>query len=393
MVLKRKLKTYSKRILVFITVVMSVIACCLIPASADGVDIGGDIVYAQYTLGPYDTDFDNPITSMVTITKKSSRRYNLSWVWALPATNQTSLIKSITPATPVLSEFVPKGNSQDLVDVISFMKSRQISNTPLNYYAFSARSYCSSYDLSIRMPLSDSFYGSYMYEFKGNSTTWADTSYEWQPYVQIWFVPIWASNATDEEKEWLTQDIINQSVYLTQSIYYDSEAYYQFNRCYTFNIFHPYELGLVDVDDIDYTKLTGWVCYYRTWSVINQTDTRFTARLYDGQLYDGDLIGASYFNFNLQDVYGDYQEGYNVGYSVGYGVGYDYGYDNGYDDGSTSSYSVYSLIQSVLSAPFELMFNILDFDVFGINLASFVKTIFTFLCVAFIIIVALKFIL
>lgn len=84
-----------------------------------------------------------------------------------------------------------------------------------------------------------------------------------------------------------------------------------------------------------------------------------------------------------------YQGGYNDGYDAGDGAGYNRGYGVGFNDGqvdaSSGNYTFLALIGSVLDAPISAFKGLLDFDLLGVNMSSFVLAIMS-LCVIIVII-------
>ena len=86
-----------------------------------------------------------------------------------------------------------------------------------------------------------------------------------------------------------------------------------------------------------------------------------------------------------------YSKGFNDGQKVGYNNGYSLGKSEGIEAGS--NYNAVDGIISLAQVPGAFISGMLDFEVFGINLASTVKVIFTLLIVAFLIVFILKFIL
>lgn len=84
-----------------------------------------------------------------------------------------------------------------------------------------------------------------------------------------------------------------------------------------------------------------------------------------------------------------YQGGYNEGYDAGDGAGYNRGYGVGFNDGqvdaSSGNYTFLALIGSVLDAPISAFKGLLDFDLLGVNMSSFVLAIMS-LCVIIVII-------
>lgn len=75
-----------------------------------------------------------------------------------------------------------------------------------------------------------------------------------------------------------------------------------------------------------------------------------------------------------------------------YNNGYANGYQSGYIEGQNSQHewTVKAFIDAILNAPVTFIENALDFEVFGVNMASFVKVLFTVLVIAFVATVILK---
>lgn len=84
-----------------------------------------------------------------------------------------------------------------------------------------------------------------------------------------------------------------------------------------------------------------------------------------------------------------YQGGYNAGYDVGDGDGYNRGYGVGFNDGQTDAlsgnYTFLGLIGSVIDAPISAFRGLLDFELLGVNMSSFVLAVMS-LCVIIVII-------
>ena len=109
---------------------------------------------------------------------------------------------------------------------------------------------------------------------------------------------------------------------------------------------------------------------------------------------DYDLYTQSEYDAN-------YNLGYNVGIDTGYANGYDKGYfdgdidgyNNGVSDGYTDGYnasmngksSFKDLMFAIVDAPFNVLSNAFDFEIFGINLSYFLIAIVSLLLVAFVI--------
>lgn len=100
-----------------------------------------------------------------------------------------------------------------------------------------------------------------------------------------------------------------------------------------------------------------------------------------------------------------YDDGYSIGNEEGYSDGYDYGYidgekygwDNGFgagqNDMAETSHTFKEMVFAIFDAPSRLIDSMLNFDIFGINLAGLVKTIITIAVVAVILVILLKWLL
>lgn len=84
-----------------------------------------------------------------------------------------------------------------------------------------------------------------------------------------------------------------------------------------------------------------------------------------------------------------YDDGYNDGYDDGDGAGYNRGYGVGFNKGQADAtggnYTFLALIGSVLDAPISAFKGLLDFELLGVNMSSFVLAIMS-LCVIIVII-------
>lgn len=90
-------------------------------------------------------------------------------------------------------------------------------------------------------------------------------------------------------------------------------------------------------------------------------------------------------------------EGESIGYEKGYAAAealhandYQNGFAAGQTDAMNSTSSLKDMIFSIFSAPGDLINGILDFDLFGINMASLVKTLITLAITALIIVFLIK---
>lgn len=78
-----------------------------------------------------------------------------------------------------------------------------------------------------------------------------------------------------------------------------------------------------------------------------------------------------------------FQEGYDLGYQVGYEAGESVGYIDGVDDSNTYTFS--SLISSIVDVPIRAFSSLFNFEVLGINLASFFFSLLT-ICIVLLIV-------
>ena len=86
-------------------------------------------------------------------------------------------------------------------------------------------------------------------------------------------------------------------------------------------------------------------------------------------------------SFTYNDVKSIFDE--NLADSV-YASGYDSGYSVGQTDGLNSSNTFPRLIYTVLSAPFVIISNTLNFEIMGLNVLNLVKVVLTILIIAFV---------
>lgn len=101
-----------------------------------------------------------------------------------------------------------------------------------------------------------------------------------------------------------------------------------------------------------------------------------------------DLSSNSYYQSGYNDGYNvGYNDGTDSGYQDGYNVGEDVGYNNGYNAGveSSSDYSFLALIGAVVDAPVNAFTSLLNFEILGFNILSFVTGILTILVIVFVI--------
>lgn len=137
-------------------------------------------------------------------------------------------------------------------------------------------------------------------------------------------------------------------------------------------------------DDQYYLYFTGAksinVSFIRIW---------FTADL-TGQPLSNNQFWQTYM-YGQYDSVGGYKTGYDDGYADGFIDGYDDGYDSassvvdvnsasyqaGYNQGSQDSSNLFELFSSAVSAPVNVLMNTFDFEIFGVNVSTFILSLLT----------------
>lgn len=147
-------------------------------------------------------------------------------------------------------------------------------------------------------------------------------------------------------------------------------------------------------------------------------ERNFLYHIYDrsdniNTLTDGDLVGAIYYFYNNGSTYAeimneclvfpqntdmaniiaqqlstDYDNGYNNGYQDGYNTAYQTGYNAGIDYASqldSTALTIFTGFIDVGLLPINVFLQILNFEVFGINIAGFVSALLTISLVVIII--------
>lgn len=80
-----------------------------------------------------------------------------------------------------------------------------------------------------------------------------------------------------------------------------------------------------------------------------------------------------------------YQSGYDEGHLVGKSLGLELGYNNAKEEYYSDQSNFKNLMFSIIDAPFNVLSNAFDFEIFGINMSSFLIAIVSLLLVAFVI--------
>lgn len=80
-----------------------------------------------------------------------------------------------------------------------------------------------------------------------------------------------------------------------------------------------------------------------------------------------------------------YQQGYNEGYDYGYNLGksdgYNEGYNYAYDIFADQEYTFSALFFAILDTPVKVITGLFNFEIFGFNMLTFVRSLFTVLVV------------
>ena len=167
---------------------------------------------------------------------------------------------------------------------------------------------------------------------------------------------------------------------------------------------------LIDGEYTDFVRGHVWLDAGTSWhteACSENLSSNFPSAVTNDNAFHniGLVSGPSYrLIYNYADFHGaldSYDEAYNTGKNDGYNAGKAAGealhaddYKNGFAAGQTdalnSNSSLKDLIFSIFSAPAYFINGILDFDFFGINLATLVKTLITLVAVALVVIFLLK---
>lgn len=79
---------------------------------------------------------------------------------------------------------------------------------------------------------------------------------------------------------------------------------------------------------------------------------------------------------NVETYTNEEHDHWQNGYDIGYGEGYNKGLADGIERGQ--EWDLYSLISAIFDAPFQFVERALDFDIFGFNVADFVRMVIGF---------------
>lgn len=115
----------------------------------------------------------------------------------------------------------------------------------------------------------------------------------------------------------------------------------------------------------DATRLViGFMCDALNGEVMEYLTARNILLVHNG-------VNVNYWNF-----YDGFRIGADTGYDEGYDTSKDYFYNLGYDDGLSQT-SLMKGVTAIFRAPMELIDGVLNFELFGVNMAMAVRTLIT----------------
>ncbi len=188
---------------------------------------------------------------------------------------------------------------------------------------------------------------------------------------------------------------------------------YQFNRKFLDDGGYPYayydeyyglyydelELYISVYKEDDYELDENFINVYQTSLVddAGQTITRYAMSFYETGSYTA--VFRLYYKYNnlYHPVYAEKEQDFEV-HEVSEFIEeqslilYNKGYADGYANASEASekWDFYTMISAVVSAPLTFLDQAFNFTVFGINIASFVRVLFTCLLIVFVVVVILR---
>lgn len=160
----------------------------------------------------------------------------------------------------------------------------------------------------------------------------------------------------------------------------------------------PPDTGVINISTLNIDTLDYYVLYFLTDEpdeVIYRLQFKSLLFWFNGYDYNGYIGTSKVYRYVKFDANAAYNAGYRDGNNVGYTDGYNTGWADAWrsiDANGAEGFSVPRLITGLFAAPAEFITGMLDFEVFGINLATAVKVIFTILLVVAIILLIVKFI-
>lgn len=180
-----------------------------------------------------------------------------------------------------------------------------------------------------------------------------------------------------------------------QLAYY--QLYFNSNNPEAFSYFLPFAVlssATVTIPDSETISMDEYVRGYEAGSsnASERYDEGYQAGMADGEAAHADDYNNGYAA-GIEKVKENYQLGYTKGKADGeaaHADDYKNGFAAGQTDAMNGTHSLKDLIFSIFSAPADLINGILDFDLFGINVASLVKTLITLAVTALIVVFLIK---
>ena len=133
----------------------------------------------------------------------------------------------------------------------------------------------------------------------------------------------------------------------------------KFVACGNYNDYSSFNYVVLKANDIDYITNTLSINDYYVFS----SDTEYNQQIYNSGYYDGYNVGQANANDSL----------------------FDDGYKQGLSDGATSTGAFGSFLVNIVDVPFKVFNNILNFDIFGFNIAGIVMSMLTLLVIIWLI--------
>ena len=174
-------------------------------------------------------------------------------------------------------------------------------------------------------------------------------------------------------------------------------VYFNSNNAAAFSYFLPFAVMIgatVTIPDSETISMDEYLRGYGegSSSSSDRYDEGYRLGMEEGEAKHADDYNNGYAA-GIEKVKENYQLGYTKGKADGeaaHADDYKNGFAAGQTDAMNSSSSLKDMIFSIFSAPAYFINGILDFDFFGINLASLVKTLITLVAVALVIVFLLK---
>lgn len=183
--------------------------------------------------------------------------------------------------------------------------------------------------------------------------------------------------------------ILSLDNYATNSIQNFDFQYVEIG-CYT-----SYAYDIPDILDVNFNYIryvnsqgAGFTIFIpqdgslSTWNTTRWWEYRVYYLNANTQYNNNDYYKQGFYNGQQQGLSIGQTEGYNNGFNAGQTEGFNAGYVEGLNTGSNFTFN--SLISSVIDVPVRTFTNLFDFDLLGVNLASFFYALLT-MCVVIVI--------